>query len=124
MNQLINAPLSADLRLIVAERGLLLDELKNDHWHEIRKAVAINTKDAVLLHDMAYNEIMKFPHLFSRENSYSVLWSIAHNENVKEGDKSGIYNILKHDSFYADKINEERTARPQKQSSDIKTERN
>lgn len=124
LSQLINAPSSADLRLIIAERGLLLDELQNDHWHEVRKAVATNAKDAVLLHDMAYNEVMKIPHLFSKENSYSVLWSIAHNENVKKDDKSGIYKILKYDSFYADKINEERTARPQKQSSDIKTERN
>lgn len=124
LNELITAPFSGELRLIIAERGLLLDELQNDHWHEVRKAVATNTKDAVLLHDMAYNEIMKIPHLFSKENSYSVLWSIAHNENVKKGDKSDIYKILKYDSFYADKINEERTARPQKQSSDIKTERN
>ena len=46
------------------------------------------------------------------------------NENLKKSDKSIIYDILSHDSFYADKINEERTARPQKQSSDIKTERN
>lgn len=44
LNQLINAPLSAELRLIIAERGLLLDELQSDHWHEVRKAVAINTK--------------------------------------------------------------------------------
>lgn len=124
LNQLINAPLSADLRLVIAERGLLLNELKNDHWYKVRKAVAINTNDANLLHDMTFNEVMGFSHLLSTKESYSVLWDIAHNENVKKSDMQNIYDTLKNDSFYAQKINEECTERPQRQSSNIKTERN